>query len=54
MSAQAYQEWDYVLGQSGVEITSMTTGLKTLTNQISKAKNGTQASAEITVAYASL
>lgn len=47
MSAEAYQEWDYVLGQSGVEITSMTTGLKTLTNQISKAKNGTQASAEM-------
>lgn len=40
MSAEAYQEWDYVLGQSGVEITSMTTGLKTLTNQIDDAKNG--------------
>ena len=40
MSAEAYQEWDYVLSQSGVEITSMTTGLKTLTNQIDDAKNG--------------
>ena len=40
MSAEAYQEWDYVLGQAGVEITSMTTGLKTMTNQIDDAKNG--------------
>lgn len=40
MSAEAYQKWDYVLGQSGVEITSMTTGMKTLTNKIDDAKNG--------------
>lgn len=40
MSAEGYQKWDYVLSQSGVEITSMTTGLKTLTNQIDDAKNG--------------
>ena len=40
MSAEAYQEWDYVLGQAGVDITSMTTGLKTMTNQIDNAKNG--------------
>lgn len=45
MSAKAYQEWDYVLGQSGVEITSMTTGLKTLTNQIDDAKNGSEKAA---------
>ena len=46
MSAEAYQEWDYVLGQSGVEITSMTTGLKTLTNQIDDAKNGSDKAAD--------
>ena len=40
MSRAAYQEWDYVLSQSGVEITSMSTGLKTLTNKIDDAKNG--------------
>ena len=40
MSAEAYQKWDYVLGQSGVEITSMTTGMKTFTNKIDDAKNG--------------
>ena len=39
MSKTAYQEWDYVLSQSGVEITSMTTGLKTLTNKIDDAKD---------------
>ena len=40
MSAEGYQKWDYVLGQAGVEITSMTTGMKTLTNKIDDAKNG--------------
>lgn len=40
LSAKAYQQWDYVLSQSGVDITSMTTGMKTLTNQIDDAKNG--------------
>jgi hypothetical protein len=40
LSTDAYQEWDYVLGQAGVEITSMSTGLKTLTNKIDDAKNG--------------
>lgn len=40
LSKEAYQEWDYVLGQAGVEITSMSTGLKTLTNKLDDAKNG--------------
>ena len=40
LSKQAYQEWDYVLGQAGVDITNMSTGLKTLTNKIDDAKNG--------------
>ena len=40
LSAKSYQEWDYVLGLAGADITSMTTGMKTLTNQIDKAKNG--------------
>ena len=46
MSAEAYQEWDYVLGQAGVDITSMTTGLKTMTNQIDDAKNGSEKAQE--------
>lgn len=40
MSAEAYQKWDYVLGQSGADINSMSTGLKTLTNKLDDAKNG--------------
>lgn len=40
LSAKAYQEWDYVLSQSGADITSMSTGLKTLTNKLDDAKNG--------------
>lgn len=40
LSAEAYQKWDYVLSQSGVDINSMQTGLKTLTNQIGQASNG--------------
>lgn len=46
MSREAYQEWDYVLGQAGVDINSMETGMKTLMNQIGKAQNGTKGAAE--------
>ncbi len=42
LSKTAYQEWDYVLGQAGVDITSMSTGLKTLTNKLDEAKNGSE------------
>ena len=37
MSAEAYQEWDYVMQISGTEMASMTTGLKTLTNKFDEA-----------------
>lgn len=40
LSAEAYQKWDYVLKISGTEMSSMTTGLKTLTNKLDDAKNG--------------
>jgi len=40
LSSSAYQEWDYVMKLAGTEMSSMTTGLKTLTNQIDDAKNG--------------
>lgn len=46
MSAESYQKWDYVLGQSGVDISSMGTGLKTLTTQILKASEGSGEAAE--------
>lgn len=42
LSREAYQEWDYVLSQSGVDINSVSTGMKTLTNTIDDAKNGTK------------
>lgn len=42
LSRKAYQEWDYVLSQSGVDISSMTAGLKTMTNQVSKAIKGSK------------
>lgn len=47
LSREAYQEWDYVLSQSGVEITSMQTGLKTLTNKLDDAKNGSSSAVEM-------
>ena len=40
LSTEAYQKWDYVIGQAGGDIASMSVGLKTLTNQIGKAKDG--------------
>lgn len=42
MSAEAYQEWDYVLKISGTEMSNMSTGLKTLTNKLDDAKNGSE------------
>lgn len=43
LSYQAYQEWDYVMKIAGTDMASMTTGLKTLTNQLDAAKNGSEA-----------
>ena len=37
---EGFQEWDYVLSQAGTDINSMQTGLKTLTNKLDEAKNG--------------
>ena len=46
MSAEGYQKWGYVLSQSGADINSMTTGMKTLTNQIGQAKSGSDDAAK--------
>lgn len=40
LSAEAYQTWDYILGQSGTDIDKMAVGMKTLTNKLDDAKNG--------------
>lgn len=42
LSKQAYQEWDYVMHLAGTEMSSMTTGLKTLTNKLDDARNGSE------------
>ena len=42
LSREAYQEWGYVLSQSGVDINSVQVGMKTLTNTIDDARNGTE------------
>lgn len=47
MSSQAYQEWGYVLELAGTDINSMTTGMKTLTNKLDDAKNGSQGAQEM-------
>lgn len=40
LSYEGFQKWDYILGQSGTDINSMQTGLKTLMNQLDDARNG--------------
>ena len=42
MSTKAYQEWDYVMKISGTEMSSMSMGLKTLTNKFDDAVNGNE------------
>ena len=39
-TAQAYQEWDYVLQLNGSSMSSVSAGLKTLTNKLDDARNG--------------
>ena len=42
LSYGAFQSWDYVLSQSGADINSMSTGMKTLTNKLDDARNGSE------------
>lgn len=46
ISAEGYQKWDYVMNLAGTSMSSMTVGLKTLTNQLGKAKDGNKDSQE--------
>ena len=39
-SSEAFQEWDYVLQLNGTDMTSVSAGLKTLTNKLDDARNG--------------
>lgn len=46
ISSKAYQEWDHVLSQSGVDIGVMRNGVKTLVNQMSSAAGGSKSANE--------
>lgn len=45
LSREAYQELDFILSQSGASVDSLKAGIKTLTNQMTEASNGTEKSA---------
>ena len=46
LSKQAYQEWSYVLGQNGMDISKMEVGMKTLVAAMDGAAAGTASAAE--------
>lgn len=46
LSTDAYQQWDYVMQLAGADINSMGAGVKTLTNKLQSAKDGTASSVE--------
>lgn len=47
LSAEAFQKWDYVMKIAGTDMNSMGTGLKTLTNKLDEAKNGSSDAQEM-------
>lgn len=47
LSKQGYQEWKYVLGQNGIEIDKMQTGMKTLVSNMDSAASGTASAQEM-------
>ena len=40
ISKEGFQEWRYVMGQNGMDISTLNTGMKTLVNQMESAANG--------------
>lgn len=46
MSTQAFQEWEFILSQSGASIESLQGGMKTLTNHIANATDETSSSSK--------
>ena len=42
ISTTAFQEWDYVLNIAGTSMDNMQMGMKTLTNQLDEARNGSE------------
>ena len=47
ISKEGYQEWSYVLGQNGMDISSLQMGMKTLVTQMDGAISGTASSVEM-------
>lgn len=46
ISAEAFQEWDYVFSQNGADINILETGMKTLSSAVADAGNGTTSAQE--------
>lgn len=46
ISAEAFQEWDYVFSQNGADISILETGMKTLSSAVADAGNGTKSAQE--------
>lgn len=46
ISAEAYQEWSYVMGQNGMDVEKLQVGVKTLVSQMDSAASGTKSAVE--------
>ena len=46
MSAKSYQQWDYVMNIAGTSMQDCTVGLKTMTNKLDDALNGSKGATE--------
>ena len=46
ISAEAYQEWSYVMGQNGMDVEKLSTGMKTLVSQMDSAASGSASAQE--------
>lgn len=46
ISNKAYQEWSYVMGQNGMDVSKLQTGMKTLVTQMDMASSGTKSATE--------
>jgi len=51
MTAESYQEWSYIMGQNGMDIDKLQTGMKTLVTQMDKVQSG---NAEATATFEQL
>lgn len=47
LSREAYQEWDYILSQAGMDVNDMQAGIKKLSDSMADAQAGSEKSAEL-------